>query len=112
MIKKVKKTKNKKVANKFKANSLVQAWLFVELKEHGRTLAEALKDLNNKLDSAHTHSRVREWEDNRNGRGDRLPRKLRQYMLQKVLKSILANAGFDAKKMNSRQLKKLAEMLS
>ena len=60
-----------------RAKTLIQAWLEVELNINCKTLAEALRDLNKKLGSVHTHSRVREWEENRNGRGDRLPRKVR-----------------------------------
>lgn len=90
-----------------KAKSLVQAWLEVELNQNRKTLADALRELNENLGSAHTHSRVREWEENRNGRGDRLPRAIRVYMGRKVARSVLAANGVDAKKLNARQLNKI-----
>lgn len=92
-----------------KAKNLVQAWLEVELNENDKILAEALEDLNQHLGSAHTHSRVREWEENRNGRGERLPREVRVYMAKIVARSVLNAAGFDAKKLTKRHLTVLAE---
>lgn len=92
-----------------KAKNLVQAWLEVELNENDKILAEALEDLNQHLGSAHTHSRVREWEENRNGRGERLPREVRVYMAKIVARSVLNAAGFDSKKLTKRHLTVLAE---
>lgn len=92
-----------------KAKTLVQAWLEVELYENDKILAEALDDMNAHLGSAHTHSRVREWEENRNGRGERLPRNVRVYMAKIVAGSILKAAGLDVKKLNKRQASLLAE---
>lgn len=94
-----------------KAKTLVQSWLEVELNINEKTLAEALRDLNKKLDSVHTHSRVREWEENRNGRGDRLPRKVRSYMAKIVIKHVLEAGKINTSKVNTRTLNKMAEQL-
>ena len=90
-----------------KAKNLVQAWLEVELNE--KILAEALEDLNDHLGSAHSHSRVREWEENRNNRGERLPREVRLYMAKIVAKNVLSAAGLDVKKLTNRQVDLIAE---
>lgn len=95
-----------------KAKTLVQAWLEVELDYNEKSLADALRALNKKLDSAHTHSRVREWEENRNGRGDRLPRRVRQYMGRVVIRHVLENAGLSAHRKQGRVLNKIVDMLS
>lgn len=92
-----------------KAKTLVQSWLEVELVENEKTLAEALRELNKKLGSAHTHSRAREWEENRNGRGDRLPRAVRLYMAKKVIRSVLEAGGVNTKTIPQRVLNKIAE---
>ena len=78
---------------KQKVDSLVKAWLDVELNENGKNLTQALNELNKKLNTVHTHSRINEWKTNRNGRGERLPRELRKYMGKRVIKSVLNNAG-------------------
>ena len=95
-----------------KAKTLVQAWLEVELNMNEKSLADALRDLNKKLQSAHTHSRVREWEENRNGRGDRLPRKVRQYMGRVVIRHVLKDVGFNTKQKQGRVLNRIVDMLS
>ncbi|MFI4956510.1 MAG: hypothetical protein ACHQAX_04815 [Gammaproteobacteria bacterium] len=92
-----------------KAKNLVQAWLFVELEEGDKTLAEALVNLNNSLGTAYTHSRIREWEENRNGRGERLPRDVRLHMAKLVARSVLTNAGLSLKGLTSRQISQIAE---
>lgn len=92
-----------------KAKTLIQAWLEVELVINEKTLAEALRDLNHHLDSAHTHSRIREWEENRNGRGDRLPRKVRVYMAKLVAIHVLEDAGISALRLPKRTINKIAE---
>lgn len=92
-----------------KAKNLVQAWLEVELYENGKILAHALEDMNDALGSSHTHSRVREWEENRNGRGERLPREVRIYMAKIAAFNVLSAAGLDVKKLNKRILATLAE---
>jgi hypothetical protein len=92
-----------------KANNIVQSWLEVELFENGKILAEALEDLNYALNTAYTHSRVREWEENRNGRGERLPREVRIYMGRIVARSVLDSAGFNTKKLSQRQINQLVE---
>ena len=95
-----------------RSKNLVQSWLEVELVQKGRTLTAALHDLNKALDSAHTHSRIREWEENRNGRGGRLPRKIRVYMQRIVLRAVLENSDIDTKKLTKRHINKLVEQLS
>lgn len=92
-----------------KAKNLVQAWLEVEILENGKILAEALEDMNAHLDACHTHSRIREWEENRNGRGERLPRNVRLYMARIVASSVLSAAGLDVKKLNKRHIALIAE---
>lgn len=92
-----------------KAKNLVQAWLEVELLENGKILAEALEDMNAHLDASHTHSRIREWEENRNGRGERLPRNVRLYMAKIVAASVLAAAGLDVRGLSKRNINQLAE---
>jgi hypothetical protein len=52
---------------------------------------------------------VREWEENRNGRGDRLPRRIRIYMARKVARSVLGANGVDVKKLSPRQLNKIVD---
>ena len=94
-----------------RAKTLVQAWLEVELDVNHKTLATALREMNKALDAAHTHSRVREWEENRNGRGDRLPRRVRVYMAKKVVDQVLKDAGVDTKKLNKRNLNKIVDQL-
>jgi hypothetical protein len=96
---------------KMKAKTLVQSWLEVELEFNNKTLAEALRDLNKHLNSAHTHSRVREWEENRNGRGARLPREIRLYMAKVVLRHVLESSGVNADTLGSRTISKIAEQL-
>jgi hypothetical protein len=90
-----------------KAKNLVQAWLEVELEN--KILAEALEELNDHLGSAHSHSRVREWEENRNNRGERLPREVRLYMAKIVARDVLSAAGMDTKKLTTRQIDLIAE---
>jgi hypothetical protein len=92
-----------------KAKNLVQAWLHVELEENNKTLAEALLALNDSLGTAYTHSRIREWEENRNGRGERLPREVRVYMAKLVARSVLSNAGLSLKGLTPRQVSLIAE---
>ena len=100
-----------KTNGKMKAKTLVQSWLEVELVFNGKTLAEALKELNKHLNSAHTHSRVREWEENRNGRGARLPREIRLYMAKVVLRHVLESSGVNASALASRAVSRIAEQL-
>ncbi len=95
-----------------KSKSLVQSWLEVELNINGKTLTQALAALNGKMESSHTHSRVNEWKENRNGRGERLPRDLRMHMAKLVMKDVLKSAGIDADKLSKKTLNKLAEQLS
>jgi hypothetical protein len=90
-----------------KAKNLVQAWLEVELSD--KILAEALEDLNDHLGSSHSHSRIREWEENRNNRGERLPRDVRVYMAKIVARDVLKAAGLDPKKLTSREVNMIAE---
>jgi hypothetical protein len=90
-----------------KAKTLVQAWLEIELES--KILAQALEELNDHLGSAHSHSRVREWEENRNNRGERLPREVRLYMAKIVAKDVLQAAGLDVKKLTNRQADLIAE---
>lgn len=94
-----------------KAKNLIQIWLTVELKVNGKILAEAITDLNQALGTAYTHSRVREWEENRNGRGERLPRSVRAYMLKIGIPLILKNAGLKVE-LTTRQINLLAEQCS
>ncbi|MBP9722262.1 MAG: hypothetical protein KBD64_03775 [Gammaproteobacteria bacterium] len=95
-----------------KSKSLVQSWLEVELNINGKTLTEALAALNSKMDSSHTHSRVNEWKENRNGRGERLPRELRMHMAKLVMKDVLESAGVNTSKLSKKVLNKIAEQLS
>lgn len=105
--------KSSKKTNKLiKAKTLVQTWLEVELNSNNRTLGEALELLNKKMDSSHTHSRVNEWKENRNGRGERLPRELRVHMSKIVIKDVLQNAGIDTTKLSKAVLNRIAEQLS
>lgn len=91
--------------------SLVKTWLSVEQDENDKSLADAIRDLNKHLGSAHTHSRISEWRDNRNGRGDRLPRRVRLYMAKIVVRSVLKNAGINVSRVQSRTLNKIADKL-
>ena len=95
-----------------KSKSLVQSWLEVELNINGKTLTQALDSLNRHMDSSHTHSRVNEWKENRNGRGERLPRELRMHMSKLVIKDVLSNAGINTDKISKKVLNKVAEQLS
>lgn len=95
---------------KLKAKTLVQTWLEVELKKS--PLSKILDTLNKKMKSAHTHSRVNEWKENRNGRGERLPRDLRVHLSKLVVKDVLINAGLDVSKLNKKALDRIAEQLS
>ena len=97
--------------HKLTSKTLVQSWLEVEIDFHGKTLAQALRDLNDHLHSTHTHSRVREWEENRNGRGARLPREIRLYMAKIVLKNVLEANGVKAQGVDKKALNKIAEQL-
>ena len=90
-----------------KAKNLVQAWLEVELEK--KILAEALEDLNAHLGSAHSHSRIREWEENRNNRGERLPREVRLYMAKIVAAYVLKASGLDTKRLTKRDMNMIAE---
>ena len=92
-----------------KAKNLVQAWLHVELEESNKTLAEALSALNDSLGTAYTHSRIREWEENRNGRGERLPRQVRIYMAKLTARSVLEAMGISAKGLTTKKIALLAE---
>ena len=92
-----------------KAKNLVQAWLFVEMEEDGKTLGETLNDLNDALGTAYTHSRIHEWKDGRNQRGDRLPRDVRVYMAKLVARSVLSAAGLNLQGITSRKLMQIAE---
>lgn len=96
---------------KMRAKNLVQSWLEVELHFNDKTLTEALKGLNNHLGSAHTHSRVREWEENRNGRGERLPRKVRLYMTRVVLKNVLGAAQLGVDKLSKKTVEQICDRL-
>lgn len=92
-----------------KAKNLVQAWLFVEMEEDGKTLGEALNDLNEALGTAYTHSRVHEWRESRNQRGDRLPREVRVYMAKITARSVLSAAGLNMQGMTTRKITQIAE---
>lgn len=107
-VTKIKSTKSKTI----KAKTLVQSWLDVELNINGKNLTGALQALNTKMGSAHTHSRVNEWKENRNGRGERLPRDLRVHMAKLVIKDVLSNAGLDVSKVSKATLNRIAEQLS
>ncbi len=109
MARKITKSAKK---TKLSGKSLVESWLFVELEAKERTLKEALDELNDTLGSAHTHSRVREWEQNRNGRGERLPRSLRIVLGKKVIREVLSAAGIDLKGVSTAKLNKVVEQLS
>ncbi len=109
----IKKTTQKTTKSKtIKSKTLVQSWLEVELNINGKNLTNALESLNSQMGSAHTHSRVNEWKENRNGRGERLPRELRVHMAKIVMKDILSNAGLDVSKINKATLNRIAEQLS
>lgn len=95
-----------------KSKTLVQSWLEVELNINGKTLTQALDALNKKMKSSHTHSRVNEWKENRNGRGERLPRELRTHMAKLVIKNVLESAGISLAKLPQKTLNKIAEQLS
>lgn len=102
----------RKKSNNLKANTLVQSWLEVELNENNKSLGEALDALNAALGTAHTHSRVNEWKENRNGRGERLPRELRIYMAKIAIKPILNSFGLDTSKITKKTLNRIAEQVS
>jgi len=95
-----------------KSKSLVQSWLEVETNINGKSLGQALDSLNKKMKSAHTHSRVNEWKENRNGRGERLPRALRVHMAKLSIKDVLSNNGVNVDKLSKKELNKIAEQLS
>ena len=101
------KRKSKKTTQALRAKTLVQAWLEVELDKNKQTLTKTLEKMNKKLGSAHTHSRVREWEENRNGRGNRLPREVRMFMAKIVCKDILSDVGLNTKDLTSSQINKI-----
>jgi hypothetical protein len=92
-----------------KAKNLVQAWLAVEMDENGKTLGEALERMNEALSTRYTHSRIREWEENRNGRGERLPRQVRIYMAKLTARSVLEAMGISAKGLTTKKIALLAE---
>jgi hypothetical protein len=94
-----------------KAKTLIQSWLEVEVDRNGKTVAGALRDLNAHLGSSHTHSRVSEWKENRNGRGDRLPRRVRVYMAKIVIKAVLEDGGLKMGSVQKKTLNKIAEQL-
>lgn len=104
-------TSNKKrnATSSLKAKTLVQAWLEVELEKNQQSLTKTLDKMNKKLGSAHTHSRVREWEENRNGRGNRLPREVRMFMAKIVCKDILSNVGINAQDLTTAQVNKIVK---
>lgn len=101
----------KSKAKGLKSKTLVQSWLEVELNINNKTLSQALESLNSKMNSSHTHSRVNEWKENRNGRGERLPRELRVHMSKVVIKEVLANAGVDVSKISNKTLGRISEQL-
>ena len=92
------------------AKTLVQVWLEVELIQNNKSLADALRALNKKLGTAYRHSRMREWEQIRDGRGSRLPREVRVYMAKIVASTVLESAGINTKKVSSIKLNQIAEM--
>jgi hypothetical protein len=93
------------------AKNLVQSWLEFELEVNQKTLTEALYTLNSKMNSAHTHSRVNEWKETRNGRGERLPRDLRVHLAKLVIGHVLESSGVEVRNISKRVLNKIAEQL-
>lgn len=93
-----------------KSKTLVQTWLEVELVTNRRSLADVLRELNKDMGSKHTHSRVREWETQRRGRGGQMPTKLRVYMAMKVARNVLKSCGI-TEELSQRMLRVLVTRL-
>lgn len=89
--------------------SLVSMWLEVELNRNGKTLAKAIAEMNQALKTKVTHSRIREWEENRDGRGTRLPQSVRSYLLYIVMPDAIGDMF--AIEIDERMRRKLVRML-
>lgn len=96
--------------------NLVSTWLNIELNQNGKKLVDILGDMNMALRAKHTHSRIHEWAEYRNGRGGRMPKEVRYYILTKVLKNIINNLSHkhfnDEIDLKPKEVRKLARMLS
>lgn len=86
-------------------NSLVKCFIHHETVIMKKTKAEVIREMNSEFDTKYTNSRLNEWEDVRNNRSTRLPRRIRLYMLEKCLAHIL-------KRYNGKVIRSLCEKLT
>ena len=78
------------------APNLVSSWIDTEINS-GKTIAEALRELNIDCDTNYRQSIIRAWE-----RGEKAPgRTVYTYLLRRVLPSILKKNGVRAKAINT-----------
>lgn len=72
-------------------SNLITTWLAVETAMPGRTMADALRDMNQALGRDYRQSRLREWE-----RGERLPDVYAmEYMVSRIIVPILLDEGLN-----------------
>lgn len=84
-------------------DNLITTWLEVETREPGRTMADALRDMNKALKRQYQQSKLRKWE-----RGELLPDNLAiDYMLSRIAPVLLLDEGLSKAKA-SRIAAKLA----
>lgn len=95
-----------------KSNNIIESWVHTELNINGKTFMQAISEMNKELYSSYTNSRVREWREFRNGRGQNLPRRVRVYMGKIALKNVLSEAGIDVDSLSTKKLNKIVERLS
>lgn len=100
------------MSTKIKTKNLIETWSEVEQNINQRSFGKALDSLNKKMKTSYTTSRVNEWKENRNGRGERLPRELRVHLSKVVLKNVLSNAGLDTSKLTQKNLNRIVEQLN
>lgn len=74
------------------AANLVSTWIKVEV-ESGKTMAEAVREMNSACQTNYRQSMIRSWE-----RAEKAPgRKIYSYMLRRVLPQVLKESGVKGK---------------
>ena len=79
-----------------KSVNLIQSWLEIERAVNKRNIIYAVRRMNNELDTKYMTARIRKWliyTDTGQGRGTRLPRRVRIYMSGIVIQHVLLICG-------------------
>jgi len=79
------------------------------MKVNGKTVTQAVSDLNDATSMLYSISRVREWCNKSNARGRKMMPEVRKYMLKRVLVSVVGDVDFNS--ITTRKISAIAEKL-